>query len=157
MPPGRKRRSRNKYSFRYTKEMWKGRYHARPKVEAILRNGENEFRTLMLIDSGADVSFLPAVVAEILEIDLSEGTTRSKGVSGWFETRSGVCEVSLVAKRGILELRTIPVIVPVVDCDEEEGSSVDYCLLGRDPFFTRYNVHFKQRKRLIMARKARHD
>jgi hypothetical protein len=104
--------------------MWKGRYYARPKVEAILRNGENEFRTLMLIDSGADVSFLPAVVAEILEIDLSEGTTRSKGVSGWFETRSGVCEVSLVAKRGILELRTIPVIVPVVDCDEEEGSSV---------------------------------
>ena len=157
MSQGRKGRGRNKFSFRYTKEMWKGRTYARPKVEAVLRNGDNEFRTLMLIDSGADVSFIPAVVAEILELDLSEETTRSKGVSGWFETRSATCEVSLVAKRGVLELRTIPVIVPVVDCEEEEGTSVDYCLLGRDPFFTRYDVHFKQRKRFIMAKRSRYD
>ncbi len=158
MPPrGKHRRGRNRYSFRYTKEEWKGRLYARPKVEAILRNGDNEFRTLMLIDSGADISFLPAVVAEILELDLSEKTNRSKGVSGWFETRSATCEGSLVAKRGVLNLRTIQVIVPVVDCEEEEGSSVDYSLLGREPFFTRYNIHFKQRNRLIIAKKARYD
>ena len=131
MPPrSRKRRGRNKFSFRYTKEEWKGRLYARPKVEAILQNGDNELRTLMLIDSGADVSFIPAVVAEILELDLSGETTRSKGVSGWFETRSTTCEVSLVGKRGVLNLRTIPLIVPVVECEEEEGSSVDYCLLA---------------------------
>ena len=158
MPPERrKRRGRNKYSFRYSKEEWKGRLYARPKVEAILRNGDNEFRTLMLIDSGADVSFLPAVVAEILELELSEEVSRSKGVSGWFETRQSTCEVSLVAKRGILNLREVAVLVPGVDCEEEEGSSVDYCLLGREPFFTRYNIHFKQRNRLIIAKKARYD
>ena len=147
MPPrGSKRRSRNKFSFRYAKETWKGKQYARPKVEAILRNGEIEFRTLMLIDSGADVSFLPAIVAEILELDLSEETTRSKGVSGWFERRNGACEVSLVAKMGTLELRTIPVIVPVVDCDEEEGSAVDYCLLGKGPLLHQIQRQFQTKE-----------
>jgi hypothetical protein len=111
----------------------------------------------MLIDSGADVSFIPAVIAELLDLDLSEETSRSKGVSGWFETRTSSCELSLVAKTGVLELGAVPVIVPVVDVEEEEGSSIDYCLLGRDPFFTRYNVHFKQRKRLIIAKRSRSD
>ena len=155
--PPKKGRGRNRFSFRYTKEEWKGKLYARPKVEAVLRNGDNEFRTLMLIDSGADVSFIPAAVADILKMELSEESTRSRGVSGWFETRSGVCEVSLVARHGVLELGTIPVIVPVMDLDEEEGTSLDYCLLGRDPLFTRYNIHFKQRSRLIVAKKARFD
>lgn len=155
--PAKKGRGRNRFSFRYTKEEWKGKLYARPKVEAVLRNGDNEFRTLMLIDSGADVSFIPAAVADILKIELSEEKMRSRGVSGWFETRSGECGASMVAKRGILDLRTIPVIVPVVDIDEEEGSSLDYCLLGRDPLFTRYNIHFKQRSRLIIAKRARYD
>jgi hypothetical protein len=154
---GKKGRGRNKFSFRYSKEQWKGKLYARPRVEAVLRAGDREFRTLMLIDSGADVSFIPAAVADILKLDLSEEVTRSRGVSGWFETRSGECEVSLVARRGVLELGKIPVIVPVVDLDEEEGTSLDYCLLGRDPLFTRYNIHFKQRSRLIVAKKARYD
>ncbi len=110
----------------------------------------------MLIDSGADVSFLPAAIAEILGLELSKETSRSRGVSGWFETRTGKCDVTLRSTSGTLELKDVPVLVPVEDPKDAGDAVMDYCLLGRFPLFDLYNVTFKQQDgRIILTRNRR--
>jgi len=157
VPPAMKGgRRRKRLCFRYAREMWQGKLRARPRVEAVLHNGPNQMRTLMLVDSGADVSFLPAAIAEILGLELSKETQRSRGVSGWFETRTAKCDVTLRSTGGRLELKDVPVLVPVEDPKDAGDTVMDYCLLGRSPLFDLYNVTFKQHDgRIILTRSRR--
>ena len=73
----------NTASFRYMKDRRDGRVIDRPRVEMQLSNGDKFFRLVMLVDSGADTSFIPLEVAEILELKL-DGVRTSRSASGLF-------------------------------------------------------------------------
>ncbi len=156
MPPAyRGVRRRKRVCFRYAKETWQGKLRARPRIEAVLRSWTKQMRTLLLIDSGADISFLPAAVADILGLELSEEKHRSRGVSGWFETRTGKCDITLRSTGGTIELKDVPVLVPVEDPKDAGDTVMDYCLLGRSPLFDLYHVTFKQHEGRIILTRAR--
>lgn len=85
-----------------------GTEHYRPRIEVRLQHGEKQFHTAMIVDSGADVSLIPAQVAEVLELDLGE-STRSIGAAGKFSDRPSEVELyyqfaSCMDSRAFLDL-----------------------------------------------------
>jgi len=92
-------------------------------------------RTLLLIDSGADISFLPAAVADILGIELSEEKHRSRGGLRLVRDADRDATSPPVHRR---DDRTEgrPVLVPVEDPKDAGDTVMDYCLLGRSPSST---------------------
>lgn len=64
--------------IRYAKDAYEGKVIPRPRAEIRLVNKDKTFRVAMLVDSGADTSFIPIEIAEILGIELSRGTKTSQ-------------------------------------------------------------------------------
>jgi hypothetical protein len=56
-------------TFKYVRDTLEGKIVYRPRVEIRLSNGDRSFRIAMLVDSGADTSFIPLEVAEILNLN----------------------------------------------------------------------------------------
>jgi predicted aspartyl protease len=136
-------------TFRYVHDTLEGRVIPRPRVEIRLINGDKVFRLAMLVDSGADTTFIPKEVAEILELKLSE-TRKSRSASGPFETASGKVMAVLVKGREEIPLGEIPVIVPVKTIDDNNLQS--YALLGRFPFFHYFDITFRERTKKLVLR-----
>lgn len=152
MPPGFRPKS---FTIDYTHDVIIGEPVFRPRISTRMQNGDKSFRTGMLIDSGADMTFIPLVVAEILELELSNETYTSHGASGPFQTKKSEMELWL-APGGKEEypLGSIPVIVPVKKISDDAGVEISYCLLGRNPLFIEYDITFQESQRRVSFRPA---
>lgn len=128
-------------TFRYVNDRFDGKIVPRPRVEIKLKNGDKVFRLAMLVDSGADTSFIPKEVAEILDLKLSE-PRKSRSASGPFETASSKVSAELVKGRETIPLGEMPVIVPMKAIDSNNLES--YALLGRFTFFKIFDVTFRE-------------
>ena len=142
----------NTISFRYMKDRWDGDVIERPRVEMRLSNGDKFFRLIMLVDSGADTSFIPLEVAEILELKLGE-IKKSRSASGPFETTSASCEVELIRRGKAIPLGNMNFIIPTKKVDDKNIMS--YALLGRIPFFNYFDITFRENLRKIILRKPK--
>ena len=140
--------------MRYSLRQFRGRDIRKPEVEIRLYNPNDESRSMrlsMLIDSGADVSFIPKTVADILELDFSEGTARARSASGWFEKIDTKVGMKLIHKRREYDLGVVPVIVPSTDViDGEEMPTA--ALFGRVPHFDTFHISFKQDRLQVVLR-----
>jgi len=87
---------RGAITYKYIKDKYEGKVIPRPRVEIRLRNNGKTFKLAMLVDSGADTSFIPLEIAEILDIKLDEKIKTSRGASGPFKTRAGKVGAELI-------------------------------------------------------------
>ena len=80
----------------------------RPRIEIAMRKSQDpaialsnpEFRTFGLVDSGADISFIPRSIAEILSLDLDDTTIKTtKSASGEFNTYRTTMYLELIHKK----------------------------------------------------------
>lgn len=142
----------NTITFKYVTDKRDGKTIKRPRVEILLKNGDKVFRLVMLVDSGADTSFIPLEVAELLELKLGE-VKKSRSASGPFETTNSTCEIELVKRGNNIPLGQIPVVIPTKKIDDTDVSS--YALLGRFPFFSFFDITFRENSGKLILRKPK--
>ncbi len=132
------------FNVDYTRDFIEGVEHFRPRVAVRLQNGQYSFRTAMLLDSGADISLIPFDVAEVLQLRLGEETKNNIGPSGKFSVTKSDVELWLSINRKEICLGNIPVTIPVNRLTDDAADEVQFCLLGRDPFFEIYDITFQE-------------
>lgn len=142
----------NAITYKYVKDKQNGKIIPRPRIEIILNNGGKVFRLVMLVDSGADTSFIPLEVAEILELKLGASQT-SRSASGPFETAPSKCHAELAKGNTMIPLGEIQLIIPLKKIDDQNIMS--YALLGRRPFFNFFDVTFRENSLKVILRKPK--
>jgi hypothetical protein len=103
-------------------------------------NGSNVFKTMALLDSGADVSAISCDIAEIIGLDTSGARSISRGVAGTVESIEKKVNISFGKDHEMYKL-TIPVKILFID-ESEAPSFVP--LLGRDGFFSEFKISFDE-------------
>ena len=69
-------------NYRYHQINGKGRPMRRPMISVSFSNGSNVFKTMALLDSGADVSAISSDIAELIGLDTDGPRSVSRGVAG---------------------------------------------------------------------------
>ncbi|MFQ5783175.1 MAG: aspartyl protease family protein [Nitrosopumilus sp.] len=121
------------------------------------RKDENnrEIRMLALVDSGADVSFIPLEIAQALRLDVDESDNKIltiAGITNVYQTKVHV-EIPIKGKR--------PVIVGMINADvmsHESGEHVpEYVILGRKDFFEKFEVTINETAQTITLKDVHKD
>ena len=86
------------FTLDYTRDYLGGVEHYRPRIPVRLQNGEFQFLTAMVVDSGADVSLIPAEIADVLHPNLGSPET-SIGPAGKFSVRRSSVELWIYPDR----------------------------------------------------------
>lgn len=112
-------------------------------------NGSNVFKTMALLDSGADVSAISSDIAELIGLDTSGTRSISRGVAGMIESIEKKVTISFGRDHEMYKL-TIP--VKILFIDEKESSSF-VPLLGRDGFFSEFKISFDEANSKVTLKK----
>jgi len=112
----------------------------RPMIPVIIKHNDKEFKTYLLLDSGADISIIRKDILEFLEIDWKTIQKTGKTQCADGETSEvGLINLEIViSERNTTWSEDIP-----FQCFLTEGKDPDPPLLGRHPFFNRYRIDFR--------------
>lgn len=128
----------------------------RPRIEIAMRKSSDpvnastnpEFRTFGLVDSGADISFIPRNIADILHLELSDATIKTtKSASGEFDTYRTTMHLEIIYKKYRVSVGTVNVAVP--QKDKITTDLERYILIGRDGLFDKYKITFNEASKTI--------
>lgn len=112
----------------------------------ILGKGGSMFIVRALIDSGADNTVIPKIIADVLGIEGKELAT-SEGIGGSVEAIKSRITATIQGKE---EVHTFQ--LPVVVLKKDEGAIP--MLLGRKGFFEHFHITFKQNQETIILEKV---
>ena len=116
-----------------------------PSIPVVLHGKEN-FETIALLDSGADVSAIPRPVAEILGLNLSGKITPAYGIGG--KVDSVETRVNITIRKGHEHYKfLIPIKVILGNFDFP-------VLLGRAGFFDKFIISFNQKQEKILIKRV---
>jgi hypothetical protein len=113
----------------------------RPYLTVTLRNGEKEFSTLALVDTGADFNMLPREVAEVLGVDverLSGPALPFSGATAGGKAKPCTLKVEVVGRGESLGFENPFLII----LNPAEGKARDV-LIGRHPLFHDFDFGFR--------------
>jgi len=157
-------RSSDKMHFSYhvdwIKEKGKKIPKHRPRIEIVLRkNSEKadletnpEFRAHGLVDSGADICFLPRVIANILKLDLKEEKKKeSVSASGKFWTYRTQMYLEIMDKGRRIGVDMVEVAVN--EKDPEDLNPEEGILLGRQGLFENYEIIINEKSRFVKLKR----
>ena len=147
---GRRPREPQTFVVPYSVVTTSGAPILRPMVEVRLHWRGKPQETLMLFDSGADHSFLPAGMAESLGLDLRGPPRTIRGVGSRFEAREAsvylqIAEHDTQGRSGI-PMPLSPVLVP------QDRTVLEDPILGRAPFLERFEVTLRERDFVLRQR-----
>lgn len=155
-----KGRSSNKIHFKYKTEYvpnQDGEYVPveKPKIEVVFRRfsetkreDNREFRTFALVDSGADYSFLPKQIAELLHLDIDESDQRVYTVNG--ETNVWTSKVHVeIPLRGKRPIQVGMIDLHIMPHDVEEKYLQKLIILGRKDFFDKFAITINEHTKSI--------
>lgn len=160
-------RSADKMRFKYRTdfvkdETGKKRPVPRPRIEIVFRKYPDaydkeknpEFRTSGLVDSGADISFIPKQIADILQLDRDEKTKKkSKSASEEFYTYRANVYLEVIYKGRRVGIDSVEVAIP--EKDKLEGEVEHRVLLGRQGLFDKYEIIFNQDEKTVTLRRTK--
>lgn len=112
----------------------------RPMIGVTLSNGSYIFKTMALLDSGADVSAISSDIAELIGLDTAGPRTVTRGVAGKVESIEKKVNISFGRDHEMYKF-TIPVKILFID---ESDSPSFVPLLGRDGFFSEFKITFDE-------------
>ena len=127
-------------NYRYHLVNNKGRPLRRPMINVSFYNGSNVFKTMALLDSGADISAISSDIAELIGIDTDGPRSVSRGVAGTVESIEKTVNITFGKDHETYKF-TIPVKILFID-ESESPSFIP--LLGRDGFFSEFKVTFDE-------------
>lgn len=104
----------------------------------------------MLVDSGSTFSVLPSSAAEELGLELSSEPEERDVVGGSVPARTSRVHLQLLGKDRLGRSAPSMLLEPVLVT--EKGRDTPIGLLGRHPFFDRYEVTFREMKQEIVLR-----
>ena len=128
----------------------------RPRIEIAMRKSQDpidpstnpEFRTFGLVDSGADISFIPRSISEILRLDLDDATIKTTGsASGEFETYRTSMYLEIIYEKQRVGVGVIDVAVSKTDRLAKDLEK--QILIGRRGLFDRYKITFNEADKTI--------
>ena len=117
----------------------------RPAIKAVYSQGNDEFETISLIDSGADMSAMDSRIAKKLNLDLTGPDTESYSVNGTIRTIISSTTVTVQNGEG---KHVIPIPVRVLFMDKE--SPVGTTILGRKGFFDKFVITIDENNQQLM-------
>lgn len=112
----------------------------------ILLKWKEQFETIALVDSGADVSAMPQAVAEILQCDLDGKIMPAYGIGGKVDSVQTKVDISIEKGHEHYEFQ-IPIKVILGQYDFP-------ILLGRLGFFDRFVISFDQTQGKVMLKRV---
>lgn len=133
---------------------------ARPKIEVLFRKTVGpkdpetnpEIRVYALVDSGADICFLPKQIADLLKIELDAKTLKtSKSVSEEFTTYRAKPYLEIFYQKMTIPIGEVETAIP-----EKYPPSKDIekmILLGRNSVFSKYAITFNEQAKAMEFRK----
>ena len=142
-----------------TKKMWLS-----PRIEIAIRKDRNivstsnnrEFRTFGLVDSGADISFTPRSIANVLGLDLDAASIKTtQSVSGEFKTYRTTMYLEIIHEKQKVEVGIVTVAVPQED--KLVGDLEKYILIGRRGLFDKYKITFDEANKTISMTQITHS
>lgn len=115
----------------------------RPLVPVILKNGDVEFPTTALLDSGADFSIVPKGIAQILKLSTDGKKVKIEGIGG--------SELAIKAKVNVIignisEKYEIELDAAIVTANVPVA-------LGIKDFFYKFDITFEGKKRRVTLKK----
>lgn len=128
----------------------------RPRLEIVMKKNLDivgastppEFRTFGLVDSGADISFIPRSVADILGLDLDSAQIRTtQSASGEFKTYRTTMHLEIIHENQRIKVGMVDVAVPQEDIMMTDLEK--YILIGRSGLFDKYKVTFDESNKTI--------
>lgn len=128
----------------------------RPKIEIAIRKSPDpvdalsnpEFRGLGLVDSGADISFIPRRVAEIIGLRLDDAAIKkTTSASEEFSTYRTTMYMEIIHEEKSVEIGEVEVAVPKTDWNVENAE--EYILVGRRGLFDKYRITFDNAKEVL--------
>ncbi|OGI14982.1 hypothetical protein A3K63_03080 [Candidatus Micrarchaeota archaeon RBG_16_49_10] len=138
-------------SFSYRKEGLHGnRVIYRPKIPVTFRKYKKEVSLIAIIDSGSDATILSKEVAEQLGLAIGGKKGTLEGIGGVVETVEFPVNLVISKKRVKEHIPQMPVKVLLSD------SPVEDAILGRIPFFSNFDITFKENARKIVLNKSVH-
>ena len=108
----------------------------RPLVDVKLTGPLDAVTTVMLVDSGSDVSMIQLDLAEHLGLEMGYAE-RTRGTSGGLDAFRTQVQAEIFHGKKLLPPLDLPVQVPA------ESGLPPIALLGREVFFYRYDVSFR--------------
>lgn len=130
-------------SFKYKSMKRPNGVIVKSPVIPLTLSGRSSIRpeVIALLDSGADLSIVPEDMAELLDLDTSMPSDKSKGIGGEVEVKTTKMNIEL---RKTHETYSFQIPVQVV-----LGDSKLPVLIGRAGFFDRFRITFDQRNQVI--------
>jgi len=138
-------------SFSYRKEISDNKIIYRPKIPIILRKYRKQVTLPATIDSGSDVTVIPREVAEFLELDISDKKRQVDGIGGAVQTIETTVNLEISKGRTKEYIPHMPVKVLLTK------SPINDILLGRVPFFSKFDITFKENARRVILTKSTHE
>jgi len=134
--------------FKYKKIKRPDKTEVKSPSIPISLEGKNNFDTLGLLDSGADISAIPKDVAEILGLDLKGKKSSAFGIGG--KVNAIDTKMRLIIQKGHEKYNFLVPVKVILD---------DYAfgvILGRVGFFDKFIISFDQLKEKVsLKRKIR--
>lgn len=121
-----------------------------PAIGIILKEGDTQFETTAIIDSGSDTFFISQEVADILNLKLGKEEIADVLGGGNIKVRASNLNVIFVRGKNRIDMGNIPVSVGVGIMGKE--SSMDI-VIGRNPIFNTLKITFEQYKKIVTIEK----
>jgi len=121
-----------------------------PSIPVTLSGKGGKYRFIALLDSGADISVVPQVVAELLGLDLTGSKEEARGIGGVVPAVQSNVTLEIGKAHENYTLN-IPIKVLLVSTSNEEEIPI---LLGRAGFFDKFVVTFNQREERILLKNS---
>lgn len=107
----------------------------------------------MVIDTGSTFSAVPSEIAEFLGLQLAERTLERAAVGGPVPARGSRVHMDVLspdlAARTLLSFPLNPVLVT------EKGRDTPVALLGRRPFFEKYDLILREKRHQFVLQETR--
>ena len=132
----------------------------RPRIEVVFRKFSEhtdpkinpELKVLALVDSGADICFIPRSIANILQLELDENTKKETiGAGGKFTTYRSKMYLEISYKGERVGVDTVDVAFP-----EKDPPNVEIkrnILIGRKGLFDKYQITFNEKQQTLDFKK----
>ncbi len=101
------------------------------------KTGKSAFETIMLLDSGADITVIPLDWAEILDLKLEPRNELIDGIGGKVAVYDSFAKIEIKKRTKSFGQIRIPVMVP-------QDRDTDYQLLGRAGFFDNFIINIDE-------------
>jgi hypothetical protein len=134
----------------------------KPVIEVTFRRfseskdeNNREVRMLALVDSGADISFIPLEIAQTLRLDMDESENKILTIAGITNVYKTKVHVE-IPRKGKLPV-DIGLIHAGVMPHESGKYTPEYVILGRKDFFEKFEVTINETAQTIILRNIHKD